>query len=202
MTRKLLNDNIVEITTVTEVPRYTGRKCNEDQSFYDIAMVGFKDAVKMWVGVRDYASLTTENDFSPNMNSLEADRESFQRYLDREYGKGKYEAFVLGAYIHSGTSFSVSKEGDHRCRFDSGQLGFIGLPTDKKGEPFYSNPDEVAEELTALWGGEYCRFEVIDELTEEAIESETLHKYADYQKFRNKIKEKYNIDFDEIECEC
>ena len=51
----------------------------------------------------------------------------------------EYEAFVLGAYIHSGTSFSISKTGDHRCRFDSGNLGFIGVP---KG----TNPDKIARE--------------------------------------------------------
>lgn len=56
----------------------------------------------------------------------------------------EYEAFVLGAYIHSETSFSISKTGDHRCRFDSCNLGFIGVP---KG----TNPDKIAEELTAAW---------------------------------------------------
>lgn len=67
---------------------------------------------------------------------------------DNEFGEGKYEAFVLGAYIHSGTSFSISKTGDHRCRFDSCNLGFIGVPKSM-------NVDEIAEELTAAWEGEY-----------------------------------------------
>lgn len=199
MTRRLLNDNIVEITTVTEVPRYSGRAFREDQAFYDAQMCDFKDVVKMWVGVRDYSSLTTEDSFEPNMNSLEDDRLSFQRYLDREYGKGKYEAYVLGAYIHSATLFSVSKEGDHRCRFDSGQLGFIGLPTDTKAEPFYSNPNYVADELTALWEGEYITHEVIDELTEEVVDSITTHDYKAYCEFKNTALKKYNVDFDKVE---
>ena len=199
MTRKLLNDNIVEITTVTEVPRYSGRAFAEDQAFYDTEMDILKGQVKMWVGARDYTGLTTEDNFEPNMNNLEADRQSFQRYLDREYGKGKYEAYVLGAYVHSGTSFSISKEGDHRCRFDSGQLGFIGLPTDTKAEPFYSNPNEVANELTALYNGEYFTYEVIDELTEEEVAMTTTCRYKDYVEFAKEAKEKYNVDFDKVE---
>lgn len=199
MTRKLLNDNIVEITTVTEVPRYSGRAFREDQAFYDVQMTGFKDSVKMWVGARDYSNLTTEDSFEPNMSNLEEDRQAFQRYLDREYGKGKYEAYVLGAYIHGATSFSVSKEGDHRCRFDSGQLGFIGLPADTKNEPFYSNPDKVADELTALWEGEYITYEVVDELTLDVVESITTHEHKDYCEFAKNAKEKYKVDFDNIE---
>lgn len=86
----------------------------------------------------------------------------------------KYEAFVLGAYIHS---FSISKTGDHRCRFDSGTLGFIGVP---KG----TNPDEIAEELTAACNGEY------DNLTDDSICS---YDYNELEKWKEEARSKYNI---------
>ena len=211
MTRKLLNNGNVEITTVQEVKRYSGIAYKPGQWFYDSQIDEIlgpnrkneEDSkfCKVWTNVRDFTSLCTEKDFEPIGDSLQDDKELFQRYLDREYGKGQYKAYVLGAYIHSGVSFSISDCGDHRCKWDSSQLGFIGLPTKEAEEWWLNDPDKVADELTALWEGEYTMYEVKDELTEDYVYSIITRSYKEYQEFRKECIEKYNVDFDKIEIE-
>lgn len=209
MTRKLLDNGNVEITTVKEVKRYSGVAYKPDQCFYEGEMDqilgpdrkndSYCKYCKIWTNVSDFSNLCTEKDFEPIGDSLQDDKEMFQRYLDREYGKGQYKAYVLGAYIHSAVSFSISDEGDHRCKWDSGQLGFIGLPTKEAEKCWLNDPNKVARELTALWEGEYTIHEIYDELTEEYIESLTTYDYKEYQEFRDKCMEKYAVDFDKIE---
>lgn len=209
MTRKLLDNGNVEITTVKEVKRYSGVAYKPDQWFYDDEMDNIlgpdrkNDSdckyCKIWTPIRDFSNLCTEKDFEPIGDSLQDDKKLFQRYLDREYGKGQYKAYVLGAYIHSGVSFSVSDEGDHRCKWDSSQLGFIGLPTKEAEECWLNDPNKVARELTALWEGEYTIYEIKDELTEDYIESLTTYDYKQYLEFREKCKKEYDVDFDKVE---
>lgn len=208
MTRKLLDNGNVEITTVKEVKRYSGIAYKPDQWFWDNEMDQIlgpdrkNDSeckyCKIWTPTRDFSSLNTEKDFEPIGDSLQEDKELFQRYLDREYGKGQYVAYVLGAYIHSAVDFSISDEGDHRCKWDSGQLGFIGIPTKEAEECWLNDPAKVARELTAIWEGEHITYEIKDELTEDYIESLTTYDYKQYQEFRKKCIEKYGVDFDEV----
>lgn len=211
MTRKLLDNGNVEITTVKEVKRYSGIAYKPGQWFWDneIDQILGSDRkndsdckyCKIWTPLRDFSNLCTEKDFEPIGDSLQADKELFQRYLNREYGEGQYVAYVLGAYIHSAVSFSISDEGDHRCKYDSGQLGFIGLPTEEAEKCWLNDPGKVANELTAIWEGEHTTYEIVDELTEDYIESLTTHDYKEYQKFREKCIEKYNVDFDNVQIE-
>lgn len=122
-----------------------------------------KDCCKLWVKSCNYSNLTNvEGDFD--------DLAGFQSAIGDEY-----EAFVLGAYIHSGTSF---KTGDHRCRFDSETLGFIGVPKDK-----------IAEELTAAWNGEYEGYEIYDNLTDDYVDS-----ICDYDYKNGKKKQEKNME--------
>ena len=208
MTRKLLDNGNVEITTIKEVKRYSGIAYKPDQGFWDDEMdqiLGYNRKndseckyCKIWTPVRGFSNLCTETDFEPIGDSLQSDKELFQRYLDREYGKGQYKAYVLGAYIHSAVDFSISDEGDHRCKWDSGQLGFIGIPTKEAEECWLNDPAKVACELTAIWEGEHITYEIKDELTEDYIESLTTYDYKQYQEFRKKCIEKYGVDFDEV----
>ena len=111
---------VVHVTEEYDLPRYEVRVRDEE----------IKDYCKLWVGSYNYSNLTNvelDEDEVFEGKSLADYLAGYQKFLDNKFGEGKYEAFVLGAYIHSGTSFSISKTGDHRCRFDSGTLGFIGL---------------------------------------------------------------------------
>jgi len=194
------NPNVVKVTETYDLPRYIPQIIN-DSFECEETVREIMECCKIYTSkVGDYAILNNV-DLDPNEiftgKTLEEDRKNFQKYLNKEFGKNKYEAFVLGAYIHSGTSFSVNKVGNHVCRWDSSQLGFIGL---QKGiEDVYSNknPDKVAKALTAAWEGEFNRYEVIDTLNDETVEELTTCDYNEANKFSNEMKEKYNVDFDE-----
>lgn len=141
----------------------------------EMVIEDIKYCCKIWVKSRNYSDLTNvEGDFD--------DLAEFQSAIGEEY-----EAFVLGAYIHSGTSFSISKTGDHRCRFDSGNLGFIGVP---KG----MNPDKIAEELTAAWEGEYRGYDIYDNLTDEYVDSICDYDYNNLEKWKEEAREKYGVE--------
>ena len=148
---------------------------------------------KIWVKSCNYSNLTNvelDEDEVFEGKSLAGDLASYQKFLDREFGEGEYEAFALGAYIHSGTSFSISKTGDHRCRFDSGTLGFIGVP---KG----TNLAKIAEELTAAWNGEYQGYEIYDNLLDDYVDSICDYDYNNLEEWKKSVKLKYDVEFDD-----
>ena len=166
------NENIVHVVEEYDIPRYEMRVRDE----CEMAIQDIQNHCKLYVKARNYSNLTNvEGDFD--------DLAGFQSAI----GEGKYEAFVLGAYIHSGTSFSISKTGDHRCRFDSGNLGFIGVP---KG----MNPDKIAEELTAAWEGEYEGYDIYDNLTDEYVDSICDYDYKNLEKWKEEAREKYGVE--------
>ena len=176
----LKNENIVHVVEEYDIPRYEMRVRDDCSDECEMAIEDIEYYCKLWVKSRNYSNLTNvEGDFD--------DLASYQKFLDREFGKGKYEAFVLGAYIHSGTSFSISKTGDHRCRFDSGTLGFIGVP---KG----MNPDKIAEELTAAWNGEYEGYEIYDNLTDDYVDSICDYDYKNLEKWKEEARKKYGVE--------
>lgn len=152
------NENIVHY----DIPRYEMRVRDDCSDECEMVIEDIKDCCKLWVKARNYSNLTNvEGDFD--------DLAGFQSAIGEEY-----EAFVLG-----GTSFSISKTGDHRCRFDSANLGFIGVP---KG----MNPDKIAEELTAAWNGEY---EIYDNLTDDYVD----YDYKNLKEWKEEARSKYNI---------
>lgn len=168
------NENIVHVIEEYDLPRYEMRVRDDCSDECEMAIEEIEYCCKIWVKSRDYSNLTNvEGDFD--------DLAGFQSAIGDEY-----EAFVLGAYIHSGTSFSISKTGDHRCRFDSANLGFIGVP---KG----MNPDEVANELTAAWNGEYKGYEIYDNLTDEYVDSICSYDYNELKEWKEEARSKYNI---------
>ena len=176
----LKNENIVHVVEEYDIPRYEMRVRDDCSDECEMAIQDIQNHCKIWVKSRNYSNLTNvEGDFD--------DLASYQKFLDREFGKGKYEAFVLGAYIHSGTSFSISKTGDHRCRFDSGNLGFIGVP---KG----MNPDKIAEELTAAWNGEYEGYEIYDNLLDDYVDSICDYDYNSLEEWKEEAREKYGVE--------
>lgn len=199
--KRVCEGNVVHVTQTFDIPRYTGRMYGNCREYCDMTYDLIQDECKIWCGARNFSKLSNV-EFEPKGDTLQEDLQAFQKMLDKEFGKGKYEAFVLGAYIHGGTSFSINKCGNHVCRFDSSQLGFIGLINEPKETTEHnyisSEADMVAEELTACWEGEFVNCMVIDEETEEVVDEICSYQYNALEKFKVDAKEKYGVDFDEV----
>lgn len=191
----------VEITTVREVDRYTPRIDGCCDWFCEDTVDEIKRECKIYVPRGEYKSLSNFNmDYDKLDGTLAEDLETFQNELDSQFGSHKYEAFVLGAYIHSATAFSVNKSGNRVCRWDSSQLGFIGLPVDSNDGEFYytaDKSDKVADELTNAWNGFYNEYQIYDELNCEVVDScvsaETLPEWLE------DVRQKYGVSFDNVE---
>ena len=188
---KKLNEvfgKVVHVTEEYDLPRYEVRVRDDCSDECKMVIEDIKNYCKLWVKSRNYSNLTNvelDEDEVFEGKSLAGDLAGFQSAIGEEY-----EAFVLGAYIHSGTSFSISKTGDHRCRFDSGTLGFIGVP---KG----MNPDEIADKLTAAWNGEYEGYEIYDNLTDDYVDSICDYDYNSLEEWKKSAKLKYDVEFDD-----
>ena len=190
---KKLNEvfgKVVHVTEEYDIPRYEMLVRDDCSDECEMTIEDIQNHCKIWVKSCNYSNLTNvelDEDEVFEGKSLAGDLAGYQKFLDNKFGEGKYEAFVLGAYIHSGTSFSISKTGDHRCRFDSGTLGFIGVP---KG----TNLAKIAEELTAAWNGEYEGYEIYDNLTDDYVDSICDYDYKNLKKWKEEAREKYGVE--------
>ena len=193
---KKLNEvfgKVVHVVEEYDIPRYEMRVRDDCSDECEMAIEDIQNRCKIWVKSRNYSNLTNvelDEDEVFEGKSLAGDLAGYQKFLDNKFGEGKYEAFVLGAYIHSGTSFSISKTGDHRCRFDSGTLGFIGVP---KG----TNLAKIAEELTAAWNGEYEGYDIYDNLLDDYVDSICDYDYNSLEEWKKSAKLKYDVEFDD-----
>lgn len=201
--------NKVLVTDTYEVDRYTPCIIGSCEAECEATIDEIMDCSKIWTSQKGNYKTLTNVELDPNEiftgETLEEDRLNYQKFLDDTFGEGEYEAFVLGAYIHSGTSFSVNKTGNHVCQWDSSQLGFIGLK--KNVEDIYSaeHPDKVANMLTAAWEGEFNEYQVIDNLTGECALDDNgdyvsivTASYKEAQEWCEKIEKKYGISFDNV----
>lgn len=193
MTKKLLENNKVEITTVTQVDRYVGREYYS-QTECEMIIEDFVEQNKVWTlkhSREGFDSLDTKEGWEPEGESLAADLESFQKYLDETYGKDKYEAYTLGAYIHSAVSFAFNKGEDNRCRWDSGTCGFVGI-----NKETYDGVDlnSLASQLSDAWNGWVSVLEVWDnyedDVVDEIVSIESIKSINDW---KQKMKEKYGV---------
>ena len=125
----------------------------------------------------------------PDGESIEKDIESFQKYLDETYGKDKYEAYALGAYIHGSVSFAFNKGEDTRCRWDSGTVGFVGINKELNMDlSFY------AGKLSDAWNGCVERLWVYDNYEDEEVDEITsLLDYKAIQEWKAKMEEQYGV---------
>lgn len=186
----LKNENIVHVVEEYDIPRYEMRVIDDCIVECEMTVEEIKDCCKLWVKSCNYSNLT-----NVELDEDEVfDLAGYQKFLDNKFGEGKYEAFVLGAYIHSGTSFSISKTGDHRCRFDSGTLGFIGLK--KNFDDCYSaeHPEKVADALTAAWNGEYQGYEIYDNLLDDYVDSICSYDYNQLEEWKKEARKKYGVE--------
>lgn len=181
-------DGTITKVTTEILPRYKGHISCANW-YCDEVISEIKDECKIWTPCREYSSLSN-TDFEPT-GILEKDLSKFESEMGDEY-----ECYVLGAYVHSSTSFSISKSGDHRCRFDSGQLGFIAIP---KKCSWSSN--QISDMLTSAWNGEYLEFSIIDQLTDDWNVDDCIGVwYDDYvMDYVKRCKTEYGVDFTEIE---
>lgn len=193
MTKKLLENNKVEITTVTQVDRYVGREYYS-QTECEMIIEDFLEQNKVWTvkhSREGFDSLDTKEGWEPEGESLAADLESFQKYLDETYGKDKYEAYALGAYVHSAVSFAFNKGEDTRCRWDSGTCGFVGI-----NKEMYDGVDlnSLASQLSDAWNGWVSVLEVWDnyedDVVDEIVSIESIESINDW---KQKVKEKYGV---------
>lgn len=191
MSKKLLDNGMVEETIVKEIPRYEGI-CNYSQTECEMIAEDFKETNKVWTMKHNregFDSLDTGEDWEPEGNSVCEDIESFQKYLDKTYGKDKYEAYALGAYIHSAVSFAFNKGEDNRCRWDSGTCGFVGI-----NKELNVDLNQYASQLSDAWNGCVYVLEIWDNLNDEVVdEILSTESCKVISEWKDKMKEQYGI---------
>ena len=191
MSKKLLDNGMVEETIVKEIPRYEGI-CNYSQAECEMIVEVFKETNKVWTMKHNregFDSLDTKEDWEPEGNSVCEDIESFQKYLDETYGKDKYEAYALGAYIHGTVSFAFNKGEDNRCRWDSGTCGFVGI-----SKELNVDLNQYASQLSDAWNGYVYVLEIWDNLNDEVVdEILSTESCKVISEWKDKMKEQYGV---------
>ena len=191
MSKKLLDNGMVEETIVKEIPRYEGI-CNYSQAECEMIAEDFKNLNKVWTMKHNregFDSLDTKEDWEPEGNSVCEDIESFQKYLDETYGKDKYEAYALGAYVHSAVSFAFNKGEDNRCRWDSGTCGFVGI-----NKELNVDLNQYASQLSDAWNGYVYVLEIWDNLNDEVVdEILSTESCKVISEWKDKMKEQYGV---------
>lgn len=174
MTEKIISVSLEDDNTVKTVkeiyePRYEGREYYS-QAECELIFEDFKEHNKIWATKHSregFENLDTKEDWEPEGKSVVEDIESFQKYLDETYGKDKYEAYALGAYVHSAVSFAFNKGEDTRCRWDSGTCGFVGI-----NKEMYMNVDlnDLASQLSDAWNGAISVLEIWDNYEDDVVD--------------------------------
>jgi len=204
--KKLLDNGNVEITTVREVPRYSGRKCYAEPYVAKDMLEDIRDNsnILFWTfecRTFEYLDNWDVDKDTLDGHSLEEARAILQEQIDNEKGVGTYHVFVLGVYEHGAVSFSISDNGDTRCRWDSRNSGFVAIPTDTNMPYNTTNTNKLAGMLSDIHNGDIYEMFVYDNLMDEVIEAATIFSHGDgfeEQEFTKEALEKYNVDFDKI----
>lgn len=187
---ELENENTVKTVKEIYEPRYEGF-WEYDETECEWVRNDFKEINKVWCknSREGFEALNTREKWMPDGESIEKDIESFQKYLDETYGKDKYEAYALGAYIHGSVSFAFNKGEDTRCRWDSGTVGFVGINKELNVDlSFY------AGKLSDAWNGCVERLWVYDNYEDEEVDEITsLLDYKAIQEWKAKMEEQYGV---------
>ena len=189
--KKLLDNGKVQVIEITEIDRYKGG-WEYDECEVDFVIDDFKENNKAWIcqNREGFEKLATGENWEPETGNVEKDLESFQNYLDETYGKDKYEAYALGAYVHGSVSFAFNKGDDTRCRWDSGTCGFVGISKELKVDL-----SRYASNLSDAWNGSIERLYVYDNLDDDFVDEITsLASQEDINEWKAQMKEKYGID--------
>ena len=189
--KKLLDNGKVEVIETTERDRYVGY-CEYDESEPEFVVEDFKANNKAWIckNREGFEKLATDESWEPERKSVESDIELFQKYLDETYGKDKYEAYALGAYVHGMVSFAFNKSDDTRCRWDSGTCGFVGISKELKVDL-----SRYASNLSDAWNGSIERLYVYDNYNDEPVDEITsLSTQKEINEWKEQMKEKYGVE--------
>lgn len=199
VTKSLLDNGKIQVVKTEEIERYEGR-IFYSQSNVDFAIEDFKTNNKCWAignSREGFDVLDTGENWEPGSHSVAEDITHFQLYLDKTYGVGRYEAFALGAYIHSGVSFSISKGADTRDKWDSGTIGFIGIP--KESIEYYKQQglgiNHYASFLSDAWNGCLGEMIVWDNYNEDVVDSIwTTDPIKTINEWKERMKEEYGVE--------
>lgn len=187
---ELENDKVVKTVTETYEDRYVGEEVY-DSCECEFIVDDFKEQNKIWCknSREGFGSMNTGENWEPEGESVEQDLESFQKYLDDEYGKDKYEAYALGAYVHSAVSFAFNKGEDTRCRWDSGTAGFVGI-----NKELNVDLNDYANMLSDAWNGCISRLCVYDNYEDDYVdEIWSTESQENISKWKAEMKEKYGV---------
>ena len=193
MSKVLLDNGMVEETITKTMPRYVGFEKFAEWACEDITN-DFTANNKIWITPREREGFKgvydTKEDWEPECMSVEKDIESFQKYLDETYGEGKYEAYALGAYIHSAVSFAFNKGDDNRCRWDSGTCGFVGI-----NKEMNYDLSRLASSISDAWNGWIQEIGVYDNYNEEIVDSiYSTESVKDINEFKDRMKKEYGVE--------
>lgn len=187
---ELENDKVVKTVIETYEDRYVGEE-TYDSCECEFIVDDFKEQNKIWCknSREGFGSMNTGENWEPEGESVEQDLESFQKYLDDEYGKDKYEAYALGAYVHSAVSFAFNKGEDTRCRWDSGTAGFVGI-----NKELNVDLNDYASMLSDAWNGCISRLCVYDNYEDDYVdEIWSTESQENISKWKAEMKEKYGV---------
>ena len=188
----LLDNGMVEETIVKTFPRYEGKTEYSQFGCEDITN-DFVTNNKIWITDHEREGFKGVYDTKENwepQGSVEDDIESFQKYLDETYGKDKYEAYALGAYIHGAVSFMLSKGPDNRCRWDSGTVGFVGI-----NKEMTYDITKLSNMISDAWNGYVEEIHVYDNFNEEIVDSiYSTESQEDINKWKDHMKKAYGVE--------
>lgn len=191
-TKKLLDNNKVEVTTVRVVDRYTGFWRYDSDVCMEIIDDIFKGCFKIWTTKKSregFESLDTGEKWEPSEGSVVGDIQSFQQYLDKTYGKDNYKTYAIGAYIHSAVSFSFNSDEDTRCKWDSGTVGFIGIDTKQT-----QDLNRLASDLTDAWNGYIEVYGVYDNYENEIVDDIcSIQGQKEVENWKDEMKKTYGV---------
>lgn len=187
---KIKVGNKIVKTTVEELPLY---RVIRGQAFYWWEDGEFEDYLlsKNIISYSiQYAWLNNANFSSDSRNASEV-LELFTKYINKKY-KG-YKVYVIQEYRHSGSCFHLTETTKKIDEWDSGIVGFMALPKTE-------NATTIANMITDVYNGTIDLIEVVDNETEEIVDSYeywlNTDSYKKYKEIQKDIKDKYGLDID------
>lgn len=185
-------------TTVEELPLYSCRKTYADEWDIDTFTEDLTQDGLLFCLPR-YKQLHTIK------ISTQSDKPftEFKEQVKQQYGDN-YNCYWIHCLSHSGEYYSISEGAfQHTNEFtvrnwDTSNAGFVAVPKNSKISLTY-----ISNMLTDLSNGSIYRYDIIDNETDETVETyyECLHATTREQRQQDikHAKEIYNIDLDSIE---
>lgn len=183
---KVLSNGNLEITTIKEVPRYIPCIFKETKDYHDSVIKEIMEDCYIVTTHPDYEIL---NNYSFKIDRPFIDAlKGFQDMLDKTVLV--CEAFILSVNRKDNT-FSISKTGVNIESTDIIDIGLIGLSIEE-----VSNIDNIAQDLTDAWNGNFYNFSVYDNLKEKIVDS-ISHNNRNHPLVKS-MERNYNVNFDNL----